>query len=388
MKGLVKNMQQQQQQQQESNNQQFSGIGYISEKLYLLLQLYLQNKSWNPSVELLQMVANRVTLDNQGRLVLRDNGKIILPFEHFANAVMESYTVGRDNFGMEKDFVIEVVQNCPNPTCRFYKSQMDQLTQKSLQHLSSQAAAAFHTAETNISNASFPTTVGSAVDLTERVAAVSSRGHLAPPSAPQAVTQEADQADRLAEFLRANFDSLDGIPGAKKIVRTFSEIMKNMSRMKTCVRPSMCKPYGKQSEALQKSLFQDFLALQNGVWPMFETDKRGAAIEGQEKIVRTFSEIMKNMSRMKTCVRPSMCKPYGKQSEALQKITSWKEEEHKHRQAMLTSDARYVRRPGSKSSLRTLGKPPDSGQLPSSAAAAAALLADNLQHLVRPKKYE
>ncbi|KAL1451604.1 hypothetical protein WDU94_005965 [Cyamophila willieti] len=40
---------------------------------------------------------------------------------------------------------------------------------------------------------------------------------------------------------------------------------------------------------------------------------------GQEKIVRAFSEIMKNMGRMKTCVRPSMCKPYGKQSESLQK---------------------------------------------------------------------
>lgn len=29
--------------------------------------------------------------------------------------------------------------------------------------------------------------------------------------------------------------------------------MKNMARMKACVRPAMCKPYGKQSEALQKS---------------------------------------------------------------------------------------------------------------------------------------
>lgn len=28
--------------------------GYVTEKLYMLLQLYLQNKGWNPSVELLQ----------------------------------------------------------------------------------------------------------------------------------------------------------------------------------------------------------------------------------------------------------------------------------------------------------------------------------------------
>ena len=42
-------------------------------------------------------------------------------------------------------------------------------------------------------------------------------------------------------------------------------------------------------------------------------------IGGQEKIVRAFAEVMKNMARMKACVRPAMCKPYGKQSEALQK---------------------------------------------------------------------
>lgn len=47
---------------------------------------------------------------------------------------MESYTIGRENFGMEKEFIIEVVQNCPNPACRYYKNQME-LTQKTLQHL-------------------------------------------------------------------------------------------------------------------------------------------------------------------------------------------------------------------------------------------------------------
>lgn len=97
------------------------------------------------------MMASRIALDSQGRLVLRENGKIILPYEHFANAVMlkhmngphglhlglegtvravmESYTIGRECFGMEKEFIIEVVQNCPNPACRYYKNQLE-LTQK------------------------------------------------------------------------------------------------------------------------------------------------------------------------------------------------------------------------------------------------------------------
>lgn len=36
------------------NSNNASGAGYVTEKLYMLLQLYLQNKGWSPSVELLQ----------------------------------------------------------------------------------------------------------------------------------------------------------------------------------------------------------------------------------------------------------------------------------------------------------------------------------------------
>lgn len=70
---------------------------------------------------------------------------------------------------------------------------------------------------------------------------------------------------------------------------------------------------------------KDLLALHNGAWASSTAsalnlgdDKRGSE-GGQEKIVRAFAEVMKNMQRMKTYVRPAMCKPYGKQSEALQK---------------------------------------------------------------------
>lgn len=52
--------------------------------------------------------------------------------------VVESYTIGREQFGMEKEFIVEVVQNCPNPACRYYKNQLE-MTQKSIQqHLSQQ----------------------------------------------------------------------------------------------------------------------------------------------------------------------------------------------------------------------------------------------------------
>lgn len=37
-----------------ASNSAIPGSGFVTEKLYMLLQLYLQNKGWNPSAELLQ----------------------------------------------------------------------------------------------------------------------------------------------------------------------------------------------------------------------------------------------------------------------------------------------------------------------------------------------
>lgn len=58
--------------------------------------------------------------------------------------------------------------------------------------------------------------------------------------------------------------------GQEKIIRAFSEIMKNMNRMKACVRPAMCKPYGKQSESLQKSkVYKHYLYLLLSIFDMY-----------------------------------------------------------------------------------------------------------------------
>lgn len=45
-------------------------------------------------MSIFRMMASRVGLDTQGRLILRENGKIILPYEHFANAVMLKHMNG------------------------------------------------------------------------------------------------------------------------------------------------------------------------------------------------------------------------------------------------------------------------------------------------------
>lgn len=83
---------------------------------------------------------------------------------------------------------------------------------------------------------------------------------------------------------------------------------------------------------------KDLLALHNGAWGsqsqnsatsqqqqqqqqlhQSSENREPVATVGQEKIIRAFGELMRNMARMKTFIRPSMCKPYGKQSESLQK---------------------------------------------------------------------
>ncbi|CAG9087681.1 unnamed protein product [Plutella xylostella] len=323
------------------------GEGYVTEKLYMLLQLYLQNKGWNPSIELLQcfsdlkessmlpsaaylqMMASRVGLDTQGRLILRENGKIILPYEHFANAVMlkhmngphglhlgleatvraviESYTIGREQFGMEKEFIIEVVQNCPNPACRYYKNQLE-MTQKSIQqHLSQQPTYIPDASAAPLSDtAAMERLLRGAPDyqlpLAPHLAALTgltpdksdrrSSDKLSPSAAAALLQQQSlrlhstprdkhhyTDDHKLTDFLRANLESLESLSAApststgsergsgagaqERVVRAFAELARNLQRMRPCVRPAMCKPYGKQSEQLQKILLDTIQLVQS-----------------------------------------------------------------------------------------------------------------------------
>lgn len=372
----------------------FPGTGYVTEKLYMLLQLYLQNKGWNPSVELLQcftelkeasmlpsaaylqMMASRVALDGQGRLILRENGKIILPYEHFANAVMlkhmngphglhlglegtiravmESYTIGRECFGMEKEFIIEVVQNCPNPACRYYKNQLE-LSQKSL-HLSAPTYISESGGRKSLkmgtqmySNAG-STQLGVAPDTSGmlRGGAYASGGPAGEFSVPLSHAQQGLSLHHHgASGTGTGPVDLTGLTPEKpptsvstpnrtqqipdKCGRAIGEPAHKQQKQQHYEQSASAPPTDhKLTDFLRSNLEnleglssanKDLLALHNGAWANSDSDKRipPTSEVGQEKIVRAFAEIMKNMSRMKTCVRPAMCKPYGKQSEALQK---------------------------------------------------------------------
>ncbi|CAG4950573.1 unnamed protein product [Colias eurytheme] len=330
--------------------------GYVTEKLYMLLQLYLQNKGWSPSIELLQcfsdlkessmlpsatylqMMASRVGLDAQGRLIYRENGKIILPYEHFANAVMlkhmngphglhlgleatvravvESYTIGREQFGMEKEFIVEVVQNCPNPACRYYKNQLE-MTQKSIQqHLSQQPTYIPDAGSSNLSDSQ-------AVERLLRGAALPQDYQL--PLAPHlaALTNLAgDKSDRrTADKLSQHQQML--LQHQNRSLGHQSSIDKYSTRSSQSSLDSKSKHHYSDDHKLTDFLRANLESLES----LSGSERSGGAAGsgsgsagGQERVVRAFAELARNLQRMRPCVRPAMCKPYGKQSEQLQKI--------------------------------------------------------------------
>lgn len=50
-------------------------------------------------------------------------GGMHLSMESTIKSVFDSYSCGKDNFGFDRDFIIEVVNSCPSTTCRYFKGQ-------------------------------------------------------------------------------------------------------------------------------------------------------------------------------------------------------------------------------------------------------------------------
>ncbi|XP_026732083.1 uncharacterized protein LOC113496894 isoform X1 [Trichoplusia ni] len=335
--------------------------GYVTEKLYMLLQLYLQNKGWSPSIELLQcfsdlkessmlpsaaylqMMASRVGLDTQGRLILRENGKIILPYEHFANAVMlkhmngphglhlgleatvravvESYTIGREQFGMEKEFIIEVVQNCPNPACRYYKNQLE-MTQKSIQqHLSQQPTYIPDAGASNLPDSQ-------AVERLLRSTALAQdyqlplAPHLAALSSLTGEKSDRRNQDKLTQHQQMLLQHQNRSLGHQSSIDKYSHSQQRSSGTSQASLDTKSKHHYSDEHKLTDFLRANLESLESlsGGSGSGAHSERGGGAGGQERVVRAFAELARNLQRMRPCVRPAMCKPYGKQSEQLQKI--------------------------------------------------------------------
>ncbi|XP_059054029.1 uncharacterized protein LOC131848250 isoform X2 [Achroia grisella] len=360
--------------------------GYVTEKLYMLLQLYLQNKGWSPSIELLQcfsdlkessmlpsaaylqMMASRVGLDTQGRLILRENGKIILPYEHFANAVMlkhmngphglhlgleatvravvESYTIGREQFGMEKEFIVEVVQNCPNPACRYYKNQLE-MTQKTIQqHLSQQPTYIPDAGASNLSDSQ-------AVERLLRGSALAQdyqlpiAPHLAALTSLTGEKSERRAQDKLTQHQQMLLQHQNRSLGHQSSMDKYSHSQQRSSSSSQSAVDSKSKHHYTDEHKLTDFLRANLESLESlsgagsassglhgerganagsgaqgagGTGTPGTGTGAGGGAGGQERVVRAFAELARNLQRMRPCVRPAMCKPYGKQSEQLQKI--------------------------------------------------------------------
>lgn len=48
-------------------------------------------------------------------------GGMHLSIESTIKSVFESYSCGKENFGFDRDFIVEVVNSCPSSTCRYFK---------------------------------------------------------------------------------------------------------------------------------------------------------------------------------------------------------------------------------------------------------------------------
>lgn len=425
-----------------------------------------------------RVLANRLALDAQGRLVLRESGKIVLPYEHFANAVMlkhmtgphglhlsleatvrsvvESYTIGRENFGMEKEFIIEVVQSCPNPACRYYKTHMGNSSNfmdaafqsalsgqgnvdfmQQLQNAQQQQSALLQQNLATPSASSSSVAVAAAatanpvpsaiIDMTQMDTSAALKRFPSPlhqnqnhsnssaqhqrsssmadkqmkygsPSQQHQITAAIIQQQNRA-IAQQNLEKFGNMSSIEK-QRVLQQLDKKQfdasmmhsdgrghdrSGIQTANLPSRSpqllsshastdlqqtqshkvNDFSSPKAAVEVSLLdsptnKDLLALHNGAWAQSTTlqnlssrdsqsvnnlnlhhsqqqsqpqqqlpppqtsiqsqnyQQQSPAI-GQENIVRVFDELMKNMARMKQFIRPSMCKPYGKQSESLQK---------------------------------------------------------------------
>lgn len=56
-----------------------------------------------------------------------------LSMDSTIKSVFDSYSCGKDNFGFDRDFIIEVVNSCPSSSCRYYKGQSGSYEQPSHQ---------------------------------------------------------------------------------------------------------------------------------------------------------------------------------------------------------------------------------------------------------------
>ncbi|KAG5681215.1 hypothetical protein PVAND_010669 [Polypedilum vanderplanki] len=341
----------------------------INEKLYRILQIFLSNKcqasielvnlisAENLSLNYLQALSLKIAIDSSARLVHRSDGKIILPYEHWTNAIflkhcsgpggihlnlestikaiVESYSCGKENFGFDRDFIVEVLSTCPSSTCRFsssFKSGQQQppppppFDQQPIPSHHQNFAQPMEYGTPNRSPLMTPIDT-SKINMNR---SVMTSQHIT----QQIMQQQQQQHNRMNQTMdlekqrvmqqldKKHFETVAAIVQANQM--NPGNMHNHTKSIDYSRRPSYdgIETYsaGSYSTSNRELLHNNWITQSPNNIQQLSFDQRDSGmIAGQEKIVRAFAELMKNMARMKAFIRPSMVKPYGKQSENLQK---------------------------------------------------------------------
>jgi hypothetical protein len=287
-----------------------------------------------------------------------------LPYEHWANAiflkhcsglqgmhlnlestiktVFDSYSCGKENFGFDRDFIIEVLNSCPSNSCRMNRSQQQQQQQQvyeSQQHQQQQQQQQqsnpnFGHPPPQISmnmeygisptRSPFPSPMQPPIDHSK----------MNRPLTNQQITQQLLQQQ---QNIRMNQQSIENLEKQrvmqqldKKHYETVAAIVQanNNLGLPNQINPPAMMPqvhnkpitdYSRRRESYDgietysaasyatsnRELLHNNWIMPN-IQPISIEQRNDGSIAGQEKIVRAFAELMKNMARMKAFIKPSM----------------------------------------------------------------------------------
>ena len=273
-------------------------------------------------------------------------GGMHLSMESTIKSVFESYSCGKDAFGFDRDFIIEVVNSCPSSSCRYFKGQQSVPSfeqpsphqsfpnQSQMDYIQPTRQSPMMQPPTHDISKLNRTLSNQHQQMMQNRVMSQSMENLE----KQRVMQQLDKKhyETVAAIVQANNNlglpnqpmvpAANMMPQAHQHSKTMDYSRFDLNRIRNFTilirfpprRPSYdgIETYSAASYATSnKELLHNNWATSSVPPVNFDRD----VVAGQEKIVRAFAELMKNMARMKAFIRPSMVKPYGKQSENLQK---------------------------------------------------------------------
>lgn len=266
-------------------------------------------------------------------------------------SVFESYSCGKENFGFDRDFIIEVVNSCPSTTCRYFKGGLQVPPPASPHQTFPQSPMS--AVNLNMPNQprqspsmgimQMPPTHDQPIFVeggNVRAAAMKQHRGLTNQQFTQQMMQNRQQMESLEkqrvlqQLDKKHYETVAAIVQANNSLGLSNQPMVSPMQQPQLIHTKPQPPPQLDYSIPRRSSYDGIETysaasyatsnreLLNNNWTTTSNVQQMSldhGVAGQEKIVRAFAELMKNMAKMKAFVRPSMVKPYGKQSENLQK---------------------------------------------------------------------